>query len=196
MPYSQMRFQKRCNKRTSFQRWEFRREGMATTGKIDSPTDVTRHLARQLLANETAGDMTKSKIHEADMYDFGFERDKAALYHTRQDSWQKDYGYLDIFDTVFHVATHMDKDKFDFNFEGEKLRIWIWKGDYLNLGAGAELAIYKAIDPFEIEYVKNDKVNATIKDGVRYITKSGMRYITRDGMHYVVDEQRDRKSVV
>ncbi len=29
--------------------------------------------------------------------------------------------------------------------------VWVWKGDYLNLGAGAELGIYKRFEPFGIQ---------------------------------------------
>lgn len=33
---------------------------------------------------------------------------------------------------------------FDFSYNGENYAVWAWKGDYLNLGAGAELGIYSS----------------------------------------------------
>jgi len=36
----------------------------------------------------------------------------------------------------------MDKKKFSFTYDGHGYMFWTWKGDYLNLGAGAELGIY------------------------------------------------------
>jgi hypothetical protein len=48
----------------------------------------------------------------------------------------------DLHDNAFAVATNMGKDKFEFQYQGEEHMIWDWRGDYLNLGAGAELGIY------------------------------------------------------
>jgi len=36
----------------------------------------------------------------------------------------------------------MDVRYFDFSMDGKQYRFWAWKGDYLNLGAGAEMGIY------------------------------------------------------
>ena len=49
-----------------------------------------------------------------------------------------------IKDDVFHLGTfgNMKKNKFEFNCDGENYVIWTWKGDYLNLGSGAEIGIY------------------------------------------------------
>lgn len=67
------------------------------------------------------------------------------IYHANFDCWQQYFGYIDLYDTVFSAATEMDKMKcpFDVNNDGVDDHIlWGWKGDYLNLGAGAELGIY------------------------------------------------------
>ena len=40
------------------------------------------------------------------------------------------------------MATSMESMKFPFSYNGTDYMIWAWKGDYINLGAGAELAIY------------------------------------------------------
>ncbi|MBO5449120.1 MAG: DUF4474 domain-containing protein [Ruminococcus sp.] len=37
----------------------------------------------------------------------------------------------------------MDKEKFLFNDGNNEYVLWIWRGDYLNLGAGAEMGIYQ-----------------------------------------------------
>ena len=39
----------------------------------------------------------------------------------------------------------MRKRIYDFYFNSVDWRLWAWKGDYLNLGAGAELGIYKRL---------------------------------------------------
>lgn len=37
----------------------------------------------------------------------------------------------------------MEKAKFEFSSGERDYIFWAWKGDYLNLGAGAELGIYQ-----------------------------------------------------
>ena len=37
----------------------------------------------------------------------------------------------------------VDNKKFPFTYKGKEYVIWMWKGDYINLGAGAEVGIYK-----------------------------------------------------
>lgn len=41
---------------------------------------------------------------------------------------------------------------FVFIYEGEEFIIWSWKGDYMNLGAGAETGIYQVKDGEIDEY--------------------------------------------
>ncbi|MCI8509517.1 MAG: DUF4474 domain-containing protein, partial [Lachnospiraceae bacterium] len=67
-----------------------------------------------------------------------FRRDKAGVFHTSPDCWQQHMGYCDLYDWVFDVATDMKKNKYPITVDGEEYCIWMWKGDYLNLGAGAE----------------------------------------------------------
>jgi hypothetical protein len=59
------------------------------------------------------------------------------------DCLQQYGGYNEFYDTVFKYATSMERDFFQFNSGGTEYRLWAWKGDYLNLGAGAEMGIYK-----------------------------------------------------
>ncbi len=64
------------------------------------------------------------------------------MYHARPDAIQQVGGYNDFYDIVFGYATSMDKAKFQFTSGDREYMFWEWKGDYLNLGAGAELGIY------------------------------------------------------
>ena len=70
------------------------------------------------------------------------ESDPAGVYHAKFNCWQRFAGYNDLYDYVFDVATSMSAAKFSFSYAGYGYTIWAWKGDYINLGAGAELGIY------------------------------------------------------
>ena len=75
----------------------------------------------------------------------GFFRTSDGIYHTRQDCWQQFFGYNDFYDWAFDLGTSMARVKYPF-FSGNKEYIfWAWKGDYYNLGAGAELGIYSRL---------------------------------------------------
>ena len=39
----------------------------------------------------------------------------------------------------------MESQRFEFTHDGQDYSLWAWKGDYLNLGAGAELGIYSRL---------------------------------------------------
>ncbi|TYQ13383.1 UNVERIFIED_CONTAM: RHS repeat-associated protein [Acetivibrio alkalicellulosi] len=76
----------------------------------------------------------------------GFYRADNGMYHAKQTgSLQslKYIGYNNLYDTVFHGATSMNRARFPFTYDGKDYTFWAWKGDYLNLGAGAELGIYE-----------------------------------------------------
>lgn len=64
------------------------------------------------------------------------------VYHADPDCWQQYAGYNFLYDFFFDLGTSMAKDNFDFTYDGVDYIIWVWKGDYINLGAGAELGIY------------------------------------------------------
>ena len=81
---------------------------------------------------------------------FGFYQDPSGsgIYHVRKNCIQILGGYSDTYDSIFHTACDMRRLKYDFscadeNGEDADYIVWAWKGDYLNLGAGAELGIYK-----------------------------------------------------
>lgn len=71
-----------------------------------------------------------------------FEESEPGIYHAPTDCWQQFFGYNHSYDFFFDMGTSMLSDQFDFQHEGESYIIWVWKGDYINLGAGAELGIY------------------------------------------------------
>lgn len=84
--------------------------------------------------------------------------DNDGVYHIKQDWFQSwaPLGYNDGYDNVFDSAIRtsgntMDKKKsveFEVDFDGDgeidkTYMFWSWKGDYMNLGAGAETGIYE-----------------------------------------------------
>jgi hypothetical protein len=73
------------------------------------------------------------------------EKDQDGIYHARRDCWLQIGGYNDLYDKVFDLGTSMAKEKFTFKSGGREYIFWAWKGDYVNLGAGAELGIYKRL---------------------------------------------------
>ena len=71
-----------------------------------------------------------------------FTRTSDGVYHAKQNCWQEPFGYNDFYDYVFDGTTSCDNQKFYFVSDGTQYTIWMWKGDYLNLGAGCETGIY------------------------------------------------------
>ena len=95
----------------------------------------------------TFADITKDGRYQELFELGGFLRTQDAngvdIYHAKQDCLQQIGGYNDLYDAIFNFATSMDREKFQFSSGGEDYIIWAWKGDYLNLGAGAEMGIYR-----------------------------------------------------
>lgn len=69
-------------------------------------------------------------------------KDSNGVYHASFDCWQQYFGYNKGYDFIFDIGTSMKAATFDFSYGGRSYRLWAWKGDYINLGAGAELGIY------------------------------------------------------
>ena len=63
----------------------------------------------------------------------------------KTETWQKKYGYNDLYDNVFRIATNnnMRSEQFYFQDNNEEYVLWVWRGDYLTLGSGAEMGLYK-----------------------------------------------------
>ncbi|NFE95158.1 DUF4474 domain-containing protein [Clostridium botulinum] len=129
----------------------------------------------ELKRNDTAGNIIKrtdtfkwfrKKTQEGDfpeLFDIGgFDRDENGVYHAQQDALQQYGGYTDLYDDVFDLACSMDKQKFDFSVDGDDYIVWLWKGDYLNLGVGAETGIYKGGEPLW-ECDTNDAMPMTLR---------------------------------
>lgn len=77
-----------------------------------------------------------------DMY-----KDVSGVYHARFDCWQQYFGYNDLYDIMFSIGTSMKSKKFNFRSGKKDLMFWLWKGDYINLGAGTEMGIYYGGEP-------------------------------------------------
>ena len=69
--------------------------------------------------------------------------DLGQAYHAIPVTWQKKFGYTNLFDDAFRIGTDMNKDIIDFVYDDQDYRLWLWKGDYWALGTGAEVGIYK-----------------------------------------------------
>lgn len=68
--------------------------------------------------------------------------------HSQPRSWQVIGGFNNFYDVVFKFGTNnnVGKEKFPFKVENTEYILWVWRGDYLNLGAGAEIGIYSRPD--------------------------------------------------
>lgn len=81
--------------------------------------------------------------------DFKLDNERQA-YHSNIRNWQKIGGYNDLYDEIFRIGTYdvinrtktISKEKFVFDVGNKKYVLWVWRGNYLNLGAGAEIGIY------------------------------------------------------
>jgi len=70
------------------------------------------------------------------------DADANSVYHARQDNWQQHAGFNSMYDFFFDVGANAAASIYPFTHGGQDYRFWAWKGDYINLGAGAELGIY------------------------------------------------------
>lgn len=73
-----------------------------------------------------------------------FKTDNQGVVHSQYNTWQEYGGYSNLYDAIFRGASrgNMDREKFDFTVGDKKYRLWAWRGDYLNIGAGNELGVY------------------------------------------------------
>jgi hypothetical protein len=118
-----------------------------------------------------------SKLNTADIGAFLLNMDKVQdsagndIYTARKDCWQRSVGYNDLWDFGFGLGTSMQREKFSFEHNGEEMMFWAWKGDYINLGAGAELGIYTRFKDGDVptdHWVSNEnlelEMRLTLKD--------------------------------
>ncbi len=114
-------------------------------GGIKSVTRKIVHAGDWVACNVFRIDTASAGAYFLDMY-----KDSNDVYHANFDCWQAGFGYNDGYDFLFDIGTSMDKAKFFFNYNGDELVFWAWKGDYINLGAGAELGIYKRLEGYGV----------------------------------------------
>lgn len=71
------------------------------------------------------------------------KKTRRLVYYTKRSCIQQFFGYHDFYDYVFDLGTDMNANKVEFS--NHKFVLWMWKGDYLNLGAGGEVGIYRKL---------------------------------------------------
>ena len=62
------------------------------------------------------------------------------------ETWQKQFGFNKIYDEIFRTATNNNMRSEQIFFEDSSRSdyvLWLWRGDYLALGSGAEMGLYK-----------------------------------------------------
>ena len=73
------------------------------------------------------------------------------MIHSQFNQWQSTFGYNNLYDDVFRIGTdgNMRYEKFPFTHNNEQYVFWIWRGNYLNLGAGAEVGFYTRPESYQ-----------------------------------------------
>lgn len=90
------------------------------------------------------GKTMKSVAASIGSYSLGFAYDDEYIaLHSDKIQWQWLGGYNDAYDSIFDFATDMDYLKLNYTCDDKDYVVWVWKGDYLNLGAGAEIGLYE-----------------------------------------------------
>ena len=71
-------------------------------------------------------------------------KDENGIYHANFNCWQQYFGYNKLYDFMFDLGTSMQYHNDGiFTYNGINYIFWAWKGDYINLGAGSELGLYR-----------------------------------------------------
>lgn len=127
--------------------------------------------------------------------DFRYDDEHIAL-HSDTTQWQSIGGYNDFYDWVFDTATSMNKLKLDFTLSSnnQDYVVWIWKGNYLNLGAGSEVGFYMQNgtleyleEEFELEHwMVSDELPMTLS--LYKVAGNGLIYDTY--YHWLPDENQ------
>ena len=117
---------------------------------IEDIKNFTRGTVQYLSTNPLAVWAAKNGIFPNESVGFSFDKN-TGLYHATfdcpQGSWfDGNLGYNELYDVAFDFGTEMQCGKFAFSSGGKDYALWAWKGDYLNMGAGAELGIYTKAD--------------------------------------------------
>jgi hypothetical protein len=72
----------------------------------------------------------------------GFIRDENGVYHAKQDCWQAIMGYNVFYDIGASQFIDIIPQRFQFDDGANHYMLWAWKGNYGNLGVGAEMGVY------------------------------------------------------
>ena len=107
--------------------------------------DIMRGLIRGILGNPQAVQDAQSGVFPNEKVGFFFDASEG-VYHTTFDCWQSMGGYNALYDVAFDLGTSMKAVKFEFSSGGDNYCLWGWKGDYLSLGAGCEMGLYRQAD--------------------------------------------------
>ena len=158
----------------------------------EQPTnDPIKVLARLLIANPMSVYFTQKGLFSELFSLAGFVRTKDLngnyVYHAKQNAPQAVGGYNELYDIIFNLASSMDKAKFSFSSDGKDYIFWIWKGDYLNLGAGAEFAPYEKLGPTE-HYIVNTDLSMNITMNLSYKGESIISWDPAKDKDYAWDE--------
>ncbi len=109
-------------------------------------------LNMKVVANEVIIDFIEKQFKEsaeggaalvigADFLDF-VRDNRFMAYHSQVETWQKAFGYNEIYDKVFEYGSLMKMDRLPFEYGEDGYIIWMWNGDYWNLQGGAETGLY------------------------------------------------------
>jgi len=150
--------------------------------EIPSPTlnlFLYRLQTKQILLNknksfwERVGEFTNSKTAEevgSNILMFKRDNNKNKEYsaiHSQVNTWQRDFGYNDFYDLALEIATSGNTRRKKFKFSPQnnsKHIVWMWRGDYLNLGSGAEIGIYN--NPIYIQPIPKIFKNKFIEEEI------------------------------
>lgn len=103
----------------------------------------------------------------------GMNKDSKGIYHASFNGWQQYFGYNDFYDFMFDIGTSMKTEKFEFIYNKTSYVLWLWKGDYINLGAGAEMGIYYGGGP---HWKVNKKLAMDMSMNLKYKGKTIIKY--------------------
>ena len=104
-------------------------------------------------ASDYAAALSKSRIGEQAIgVTLNMDRDANGVYHARRNCIQRHFGYNDTYDYVFKSFTSANPNIMKFSNNGTEYVLWMWKGDYYGLGAGAETGIYRGNGYHKLTY--------------------------------------------
>jgi len=84
--------------------------------------------------------------------------EESNFYYTDFECWQQKLGTNNVYDIIFDLTGRMEKNNEGiFKYNNQTYIFWAWKGDYINLGTGAELGIYYGDSTSDFSHLKVDK---------------------------------------